>query len=65
MCIDNKNIKIDVTNKNQYYEVNNVKFMNKSHALNSIREYDKTKYILIDKIFNFLNNDLNNYIIKY
>ena len=65
MCIDNKNIKIDVTNKNQYYEVNNVKFMNKSHALNSIREYDKTKYLLIDKIFNFLNNDLNNYIIKY
>lgn len=63
-CTNSMNIKIDITNKNQIYEINNVMFLNRENALSKIREYNTTKIQIINNIFNFINNDLNNYIIK-
>ena len=63
-CNYKNNIKIDDNNKNQKYEINNVLFLTKENALKKIRPYNNSKLKIINNIFNFLDNNLNNYIIK-
>lgn len=57
ICKNSDNISINKDNKDQIYEICNIKFMNKDEVLNKIRDYNVDKINLINKIFDLLNNE--------
>jgi len=58
-----KNIIIDKNNLNQSLEISDIKWLNKEECFKKLRYYHKTREKVIDKIFNFIDNIEDYYII--
>jgi 8-oxo-dGTP pyrophosphatase MutT (NUDIX family) len=52
-------VEINLDNKDQYTEVKDIKWVNKSEALNNIRNHDNPKKKVINDIFTFISNNQN------
>lgn len=52
-------VEINLDNKDQYTEVKDIKWLNKSEALNNIRNHDNPKKKVINDIFTFISNNQN------
>ena len=63
-CKNINNIFINKDNKNQTYEIKNVKLLTKQEAIDNIRDYNITKIIIIEKIFNFIEKYNNDFTIE-
>lgn len=55
-------LKIDMTNRNQYTEIKNIKWLNEAGSHEHIRDYDIEKNKIIDKIFSFLRDHSNHVV---
>ena len=64
ICKNTKNIKINKENKDQINEIKDVKMFTRQEAKDHIRDYNTTKFELIDIVFNFIENYNNDLIIK-
>ena len=58
MCKDLKKVSLDINvkNKDQYNEIGDLKWLNKTQALSYIRNYEHSKIDLINKIYEFVEN---------
>ena len=56
ICKNTENIKINKENKDQINEIKDVKMFTRQEAKDHIRDYNTTKFKLIDVVFNFIEN---------
>ena len=57
-------INIDSNNMDQINEIRDIKIVNKKEAVDLIREYNTTKYKILDYIFDFVEKHKNDFILK-
>ena len=64
ICNNTENINIDSNNMDQINEIRDIKIVNKKEAVDLIREYNTTKYKILDYIFDFVEKHNNDFILK-
>ena len=64
ICNNTENINIDSNNMDQINEIRDIKIVNKKEAVDLIREYNTTKYKILDYIFDFVEKYKNDFILK-
>ena len=64
ICKNLENIKINPENLNQINEVNDVRLVTINEAVNLIRDYNTTKFKIINNIFQFINKYKNDFLIN-
>tara|TARA_B100000424_G_C22911040_1_gene484670 strand:- start:291 stop:1076 length:786 start_codon:yes stop_codon:yes gene_type:complete len=64
ICKNTENIKINKENPDQVNEIKDVKIFTRKEAKDHIRDYNSTKFELIDVVFNFIEKYNNDLIIK-
>lgn len=53
---DEIELEINMKNKDQYTEIKNIEWVSEEESYNKIREYNKKKYEVINRFFNFIKN---------
>ena len=51
-----KEVGIDQLNKHQLSEISDIQWVTKEEGYSKIRDYNTTKYEIIDKVFDFIDN---------
>ena len=64
ICKNTDNLRINLKNKDQIYEIKDISICTKEESKNKIRDYNITKLEIIDKVFNFIDNYNNDLLIK-
>ena len=59
-----KDVYIDINNRDQYTELKDIKWFTKEECLNNIRDYHHSRYDIIQKIFNFITTLNKDFILK-
>ena len=58
-----KEVFIDITNKDQVTELKDIKWVTKSESLEMIRDYHHTRFKIINDIFDFIDSLSEKYIL--
>ena len=64
LCKNIENLKINKDNLNQINEVKDVKLVTNNEAINLIRDYNTTKYKIINNIFKFIEKYKEDFIVN-